>query len=275
MKKILLLSCILLTASCNSDVPSPNSSQGNTSSPIATIASHSSTTPSTTPSTSSSSAGMSTNTPNGNIQSAKVTEILDGQQVFIRDRQAAIDDIAKSQEQVRTGESRAELLFNNDAIARLSKNSLLTIGQCGAQLQRGSVLIDGAVPTCTSSMVAAVHGTTYILEADEQGNDQIQVLEGEVEVTRKDEPQAQIQVVRGGERFRVLRQQKRAELQKISQTEYETLLNSPLVKDHKRELPGREKMKAKFQQLFPNAKPVLERKKDLRNDLKHPEIQRR
>ncbi|WP_425216617.1 hypothetical protein [Tumidithrix helvetica] len=262
MKKTLLLSFILLIAACGSDVPSPNSSQGQTSSPIAL-------TPSTIPTTAST--GISTTQPNVDIQSAKVTEILDGQQVFIRDRQAAVDDIAKLQEQVRTGESRAELLFNNEAIARLSKNSILTVGQCGAQLQRGSVLINGAVSACTSSMVAAVRGTTYLLEVDEQGNDQIQVLEGEIEVTRRDEPKAQPQVVKGGERFRVFRQQKRVELQKISQSEYETLLNSPLVKGHKRELPGREKVRTKFQQLFPNAKPVLERRNDLRGDAKKSE----
>jgi hypothetical protein len=265
MKKILLLGLFLLIASCGSEVTPKNpQSQNSSATPITKQA------PNTSPPT-------STPKTNGNIQSAKVTEILDGEQVFIRDRKAAIDDVAKWQEQIRTGESRTELEFSNSAIARLNKNSLLTVGDCGVRLQQGSLLVNGAVPACTSSMVAAVHGTTYILEVDEQGNDQIQVLEGEVAVTRKDEAKSQIQIVRGGEKFRIFPKQKKVELVKISQGEYETLLSSPFVKGHKRDLPSREKINSKFKQLFPRAKPVLvpntksalEKKNAAKNDVKN------
>ncbi|ELS32428.1 MULTISPECIES: FecR domain-containing protein [Pseudanabaena] len=200
-------------------------------------------------------------------QSAKVTEILDGDEVFIRDRKAAVNDVAKSQEQVRTGESRAEIEFNNNAIARLSKNSLLTVGKCGAQLQKGSVLINGAVSACTSSISAAVRGTTYLLEVDEQGNDQIQVLEGEVAVTRN-EPNPQVQLVRSGERLRNFRKDRRLELQKISQSEYERLLSSPAVKGFRRDLPSLGKVQAKFQALFPSAKLILDKKNNVKEDVK-------
>ncbi len=250
---------ISLLASCSNNESPPNSQSPASPTNITTITT-------TTASTQS----------NVDSQSAKVAEILDGDQVYIHDRKAAVNDIAKSHDQVRTGESGTEIEFNNHAIARLSHNSLLTVGGCGAQLQKGSVLINGAVSACTSSINTAVRGTTYLLEIDGDGNDQIQVLEGEVTVTRNDEPISQIQVVKSGERFHNFRKEKKAVLQKISQSEYENLLISPLVKGYKRDLPSLGKVKAKFQVLFPNAKPpVLERKNDLKIDLKkleRPEI---
>jgi hypothetical protein len=273
MKKIFLLGLVVLATGCGSDVVpqnppknapenSSNPSTTATTSPVKSTPPSISASPNIIPSTPS----ATTAPPQGEMQSAKVTEILDGEQVFIRDRRATVEDIAKFQEQVRTGESRTELQFNNNAIARLSKNSLLTVGDCGVQLQQGSLLVNGAVPACTSSIVAAVHGTTYILEVDAEGNDQIQVLEGEVAVTRRDEVKSQIQIVRGGEKFRFLRKQKRKELKKMSQGEFETLVNGSLVKGHKRQLPGQEKIKIKFKQLFPKAKPIFEKRNELKDE---------
>ncbi|MEI6331380.1 MAG: hypothetical protein WCP16_19215 [Pseudanabaena sp. ELA645] len=279
MKKIFLLIFISLLASCSNNESSPNS----LISPSPTNITASNTSIATTkPSNGNNQSAKVTNTsiattqPNVDSNSAKVSEILDGDQVFIQERKAAINDVAKSQERLRTGESSAEIEFSNNAIARMSKNSLLTLGDnCGAQLQKGSLLINGAVSACTSSISAAVRGTTYLLEIDEDGNDLIQVLEGEVAVTRNDESTPQIQVVKSGERFRNFRKEKKAVLQKISSSEYETLLISPLVKGYKRDLPSLGKVKAKFQVLFPNAKPpVLERKNDLKK-LERPEIRER
>ena len=118
---------------------------------------------------------------------ATVQEILDGNQVFIQNRRASINDVAKQQQQVRTGNSRTALLFNTGAVARLSANSVLSIGQC-ARLKRGTILINGAVNACSSSITTGVRGTTYLLEVDELGNQQVKVLEGEVVVTRNATP---------------------------------------------------------------------------------------
>ena len=121
------------------------------------------------------------------VTQAKVQEILDGNQVFIQNKQAALNDVAKQRQQVRTGNSRTSLVFNTGAVARLSANSVLQIGQC-AQLKRGTILINGAVNACSSSITAGVRGTTYLLEVDESGNQQIKVLEGEVVVKRNTTP---------------------------------------------------------------------------------------
>ena len=118
---------------------------------------------------------------------ATIQEILDGNQVFIQNRQASINDVASQQQQVRTGNSRTALLFNTGAVARLSANSVLRIGQC-ARLQRGTILINGAINACSSGITTGVRGTTYLLEVDESGNQQVKVLEGEVVVKRNATP---------------------------------------------------------------------------------------
>jgi len=114
---------------------------------------------------------------------ATVQEILDGNQVFIQNQQAYVNDVASANQQVRTGNSRTALLFNTGAVARLSANSVLRIGQC-AQLSRGTILVNGAINACSSGITTGVRGTTYLLEVDESGNQQVKVLEGEVIVKR-------------------------------------------------------------------------------------------
>jgi len=118
---------------------------------------------------------------------ATVQEILDGNQVFIQNKQASLNDVARQKQQVRTGNSRTALLFNTGAVARLSANSVLNIGQC-ARLRKGTILINGAVNACSSSITTGVRGTTYLLEVDESGNQKVTVLEGEVVVKRNTTP---------------------------------------------------------------------------------------
>ncbi len=118
---------------------------------------------------------------------AIVQEILDGNQVFIQNQQANLQDVARQPQQVRTGNSRTALLFSTGAVARLSANSVLKIGQC-AFLKRGTVLVNGAINACSSSITTGVRGTTYLLEIDESGNQQVKVLEGEVVVKRNATP---------------------------------------------------------------------------------------
>ncbi len=124
---------------------------------------------------------------NQGITQATVKEIIDGTQVFIQNQQAKVNDVAQLRQRVRTGDARAELTFNTGVVARLSKNSILTVGQC-ARLQRGTLLVNGAVNGCTSSIVAAVRGTTYVLEVDDSGKQEVKVLEGEVVVRREATP---------------------------------------------------------------------------------------
>ncbi|MDX1977852.1 MAG: FecR domain-containing protein [Pseudanabaenaceae cyanobacterium bins.68] len=118
------------------------------------------------------------------ITQAVVTKILQGDQVFIADKKAKVQDVAKRGEQVKTGLSRAELLFNNQATVRLAPNSNLVVGTCGAQLQKGQGLFTGGISACTNTVTAAVRGTSYVIDLTEGKDEQINVLEGEIEVVK-------------------------------------------------------------------------------------------
>ena len=107
------------------------------------------------------------------IKQATLAEILDSNQVYIQNKQARLRDRATQGQRIRTGKARAQLNFNNGAVARLAYNSVLTVGQC-ARLQRGTLLVNGSVSGCTPSVVAGVRGTTYLLAVDEAGDTQVQ-----------------------------------------------------------------------------------------------------
>ncbi|WP_155523464.1 hypothetical protein [Nodosilinea nodulosa] len=122
------------------------------------------------------------------ISAATVTEILDSNQVYIQNRAAQVNSVAQQRQQVRTQDARASLRFNNGAVARLAHNSSLVIGQC-AQLNRGTLLVNGALNGCSTSTLAGVRGTIYTIEVTEAGETTIQVFEGTVVVTKNPDPE--------------------------------------------------------------------------------------
>ncbi|MCS6813810.1 MAG: hypothetical protein NZ772_09610 [Cyanobacteria bacterium] len=87
---------------------------------------------------------------------ATISEILDGNQVFIQSRQAKVNDQARRGQKVMTRDARAAILFNNGAVGRLGKNSVLTVGDRCAQIRRGQILVSGPASSCSSSVVAGV-----------------------------------------------------------------------------------------------------------------------
>ncbi|MGB3202003.1 MAG: hypothetical protein WBA99_13960 [Nodosilinea sp.] len=120
---------------------------------------------------------------------ATVTEILDSNQVYIQNRIAQVNSVAQLRQQIRTQAARASLRFNTGAVARLAHNSSLVVGQC-AQLNRGTLLVNGTLNGCSTSTVAGVRGTIYTIEVTEAGDTIIQVFEGEVVVERNLNPEA-------------------------------------------------------------------------------------
>ena len=118
---------------------------------------------------------------------ATVTEILDSNQVYIQNRTAQVNSVAQQRQQVRTRAARTSLRFNSGAVARLAHNSSLVVGQC-AQLNRGTLLVNGTLNGCSTSTVAGVRGTIYTIEVTEAGETIIQVFEGEVVVERNLDP---------------------------------------------------------------------------------------
>ncbi|MBW4463122.1 MAG: FecR domain-containing protein [Nodosilinea sp. WJT8-NPBG4] len=122
------------------------------------------------------------------ISAATVTEILDSNQVYIQNRAAQVNSVVQQRQQVRTRDARASLRFNNGAVARLAHNSSLVVGQC-AQLTRGTLLVNGNLNGCSTSVVAGVRGTIYTIEVTETGETIVQVFEGEVVVERHANPE--------------------------------------------------------------------------------------
>ena len=188
------------------------------------------------------------------ISQAKITEILEGNQVYIQNRQAQVNDTARSNEQVRTGQARAQVQFNNKAIARLSRNSSMTIGQCGAQLERGSVLINGAASACTSTITAAVRGTTYVLEIDDQGEEQLRVLEGEVEVSDNSRGSRDRFTIRGGQKLQARSGRVLPQVLDMPQSEYEGILTGSLIRGYRDDLRSLDRIERTFNRRFPGAR---------------------
>ncbi|MFH7242577.1 MAG: hypothetical protein ACHWZW_06970 [Spirulina sp.] len=118
------------------------------------------------------------------VSSATVTEVLDSNQVFIQNQRAAVNSVAQRQQRVRTQDARASLRFNNGAVARLAHNSSLMVGQC-AQLNRGTLLVNGSLNGCSTTTVAGVRGTLYTMEVTEDGETIVKVFEGEVIVGQR------------------------------------------------------------------------------------------
>ncbi|MEM8604887.1 MAG: hypothetical protein AAGF24_13760 [Cyanobacteria bacterium P01_H01_bin.121] len=122
------------------------------------------------------------------ITQATLTEVLDGNQVFIDNQRARVNAVARSQQQIRTGDARAQVRFNTGAVGRLSQNSqMIVAGQC-FNIQQGRILVNGRANGCTRSRRLSVRGTTYVVEITEDGGNRITVLEGEVAVAPLVEP---------------------------------------------------------------------------------------
>ena len=112
------------------------------------------------------------------FESATVRRIIDGKEVYVDRQQAMVNDTANRGQQVSTGSSRTELLFDQRAIGFLGRNSLITLGQECFRLLSGQVLINGPQTSCLGSKVLGVRGTTYVLSSTEDGGYDLTVLSG-------------------------------------------------------------------------------------------------
>ena len=116
------------------------------------------------------------------FETAKIQRIIDGKEVYIDRREAKTNQTATKGQQVSTGSSRSELLFDRTAIGFLGRNSLITLGQSCFRLKQGSVLINGNQRSCLGSKVLGVRGTTYVLSVNPDGNYDLAVLHGQASV---------------------------------------------------------------------------------------------
>lgn len=113
------------------------------------------------------------------FQNATVRRILDGKEVFIDKTPARVDQTAGKGQELSTGKSRAELLFDRRALGFLGNNSLIKLGEECFRLDKGQVLINGPQNSCLGTKVLGIRGTTYVLNALNEGGYRLSVLSGE------------------------------------------------------------------------------------------------
>lgn len=186
------------------------------------------------------------------IYQATVDEIVDGNQVFIQETIANVNDIAEFQQQVRTEASRTTLTFNNGAAGRLETHSSLIVGQC-VELQQGQLLVSGSANGCVLGFEAEVRGTIYILEINDRGEGNIKVLEGEVTLLPRNPEDTWVPLrLKAGQRLRFLPDRPFGEIEPIPAPEFAQILGGRLFVGFRNALPGEHKLKAVCQKLFPD-----------------------
>ena len=74
---------------------------------------------------------------------AKITKIVDGDSVFINQKKAMTGQTAVRGSILRTGESRASLLFDPTAIGLMSRNTVIQLGRQCFRGESGTILVNG------------------------------------------------------------------------------------------------------------------------------------
>ncbi|MFN5221956.1 MAG: iron dicitrate transport regulator FecR [Cyanobacteriota bacterium] len=178
--------------------------------------------------------------PARSADSAVIREILDGDQLFVEGRKAKVSQQASAPEAVSTKASRGALSFPNGAVGRINRFSQMRLGQSCFLLDRGQVLVSGKAAGCTRSARLSVRGTNYLLVVDEQGESQLSVLEGsvEVDVLRDGEPSGTAPTtVQAGQRLRLSAQGVVLALLSLTSGDYDAILRGPLFNGFRLPLP--------------------------------------
>jgi len=166
------------------------------------------------------------------IKQAKIIEILDSDQVFIQNAKARKNAIARLGQQVRTGQARAGLNFNNRATVRLGRNSSLIVGSQCVRLNSGRIAISGT-RGCIGSVVAVTRGTIYTLEVMETGQGQVIVLEGEIELSNLEIPDTPPVVVRPAQKVAIGPNGEIGTVEPLSLQELENIRKGQLFEGYK------------------------------------------
>ena len=116
------------------------------------------------------------------FNNATIRRIIDGREVFIDRKTATVNDTADRGQELSTGRSRAEVLFDRRALGFLGSNSLIRLGEECFRLDQGQVLVNGPQNTCLGTKVLGIRGTTYVLSVRDDGNYELAVLSGEASV---------------------------------------------------------------------------------------------
>ena len=187
-------------------------------------------------------------------ESAVVQEILDGKELYIDANRANVRQTARAPQQLKTGNSRGQLLFNSGAVGRLNTFSQLRLGSGCFLVDRGLVLVSGRQNGCTRSARLSVRGTNYVIEVKEDGESEIAVLEGSVEVQPLElgaPSSAPPTLLEAGQQLRLSPAGVVLTLLKLEAGDYERVVRGPRFRDFQAPLPGLENLRAYLNLRFP------------------------
>lgn len=195
------------------------------------------------------------------LTEATISEITQGKEIQIQNRPTNLGDVLKTSQQIRTGESLSQIRFNNWSIARLDRNSILMLAPCGADVELGRVLFNGPIAACASHLSALSNAGTYIMEVDRKGNENIDVLEGDVEVINNWNGQANRVIVKPGETFESSASNPQGLVRPLSMREFDDILTSELFNSYRSSLPSYslDRIETTYKRQFPNTRFPLKR----------------
>ena len=176
-------------------------------------------------------------------ESAEVQEILDGREFYIDQKQARVKEKAQAPQQISTQNSRGQIRFEAGAVGRLNRFSILRLGQGCFLVDRGQILVSGKQSGCTRSARLSVRGTNYLLEVKDNGDSELSVLEGSVQVEplRDGQPTgAAPATVQAGQRLRLSPEGVVLTLVALSSGDYSSILSGPLFEGFRLPLPAAE-----------------------------------
>lgn len=179
--------------------------------------------------------------PARSAERAVIQEILDGDQLFVDGRKARVNQQATAPDDVSTKASRGALAFRAGAVGRINRFSRMRLGQSCFLLESGQVLVSGKAAGCTRSARLSVRGTNYLLEVDEQGESQLSVLEGTVEVEPLKDgipTGSSPTTVQAGQKLRLSAQGVILAVLSLSSGDYDAILRGPLFDGFRLPLPN-------------------------------------
>ena len=169
------------------------------------------------------------------------SDLLDGNQLYIDQKQARVKARAAAPEVVSTKDSRGQLAFSSGAAGRLNRFSLLRLGSSCFLMEKGQILVSGKQNGCTRSARLSVRGTNYVVDVQEDGSSEISVLEGAVEVEplRDGKPTGEPSTtVQAGNKLRLSPVGVVLALLRLTNGDYRSILGGPLFSGFTTQMPG-------------------------------------
>lgn len=196
-------------------------------------------------------------------EAATVQEILDGREFYIDSREARVKQRATAPQEISTRKSRGQIRFDTGAAGRVNRFSQLRLGSGCFLLKKGQILVSGPQSGCTRSSRLSVRGTNYLLEVRDDGEAELSVLEGAVEIEPlrdgepipADEPGAAPPTrVEAGQRVTLSPAGVVLTLLRLSSGDYSSILGGPLFRGFSVSLPGMGSLESHLRRAMPGVR---------------------